>query len=254
MKIAAVQHDIVWEKPEENFALLSPLIKEAAHGGARLVVLSELFSTGFSMNTDRICEPLDGPSTSFLIEHAMDLGVWVCGSAPILSSQSDLPHNCLVLVNPDGDVQRYEKTHLFNFAGEDQHYAAGSSPLTVNIEGARCTFFICFDLRFAPDFWDLAPTTDVFVVVANWPEVRRRHWKSLLKARSIENQAYVLGVNRVGEGDGLSYSGDSRLYDPLGETLGGIEAHQVQILFGDIEPSAVAEVRSDFPFRQQRSL
>ena len=249
MKVAAIQHDIVWENPEENFTHLSPLIEKAAGKGARLIVLSELFSTGFSMNTSYISEPPDGPSTDFLVKHAKELGVWVCGSAPIRTSGNDLPYNCLVLVNPDGDVLTYKKKHLFTFAGEDQHYADGSLPLTINIEGTRCTFFVCFDLRFAPDFWDLAPTTDLFVVVANWPEARRDHWKSLLKARAIENQSYVLGVNRVGEGDGLTYSGDSRLLSPLGEILIEAENYQTHTLFCEIEPSSVAEIRSAFPFR-----
>ena len=249
MKIAAIQHDIAWENPEENFAQLSPLIEKAADQGALLIVLSELFSTGFSMNTEHISEPPDGPSTNFLVKHAKELGVWVCGSAPILSSGNDLPHNCLVLANPDGDVLKYDKKHLFTFAEEDQHYVGGSLPLTINIEGTRCTFFVCFDLRFARDFWDLAPTTDLFVVIANWPETRRDHWKSLLKARAIENQSFVLGVNRIGEGDGLTYSGDSSLFNPLGEILAEAENYQTHTFFYEIEPSTVAAIRSAFPFR-----
>ena len=249
MRVAAIQHDIVWEQPDKNFSLLAPFIQKAAGDGARLIVLSELFSNGFSMNTQHISEPVDGASTQFLIEQATELGVWICGSVPILSENNDLPHNSLVLADPDGNTHRYDKNHLFEYAGEDKHYAGGSTPLTVDLEGVRCSFLICFDLRFGPDFWNIASATDAFIVVANWPEVRRNHWKSLLKARAIENQAFVLGVNRVGKGDGLSYSGDSRLYNPLGETIGKAEKNEVQILLCDIDPSTVASVRSDFPFR-----
>ena len=249
MKVAAIQHDIVWEQPEKNFSLLSPLIEQAAGDGARLIVLSELFSNGFSMNTKHISETLDGASTQFLIQQATELGVWICGSVPILSRGNDLPHNSLVLADPGGNTLRYEKKHLFGYAGEDKHYVGGSTPLTVEVEGVRCSFFICFDLRFGPDFWDIAAATDVFIVVANWPEVRRNHWKALLKARAIENQAFVLGVNRIGEGDGLTYSGDSRLYGPMGNTISKTSKNETQILLSDIEPSTVTKVRSDFPFR-----
>ena len=249
MRVAAIQHDIVWEQPDKNFSLLAPFIQKAAGDGARLIVLSELFSNGFSMNTQHISEPVDGDSTQFLIEQATELGVWICGSVPILSESNDLPHNSLVLADPDGNTHRYDKNHLFAYAGEDKHYAGGSAPLTVNLEGVRCSFLICFDLRFGPDFWDIAAATDVFIVVANWPEVRRNHWKSLLKARAIENQAFVLGVNRIGEGNGISYSGDSRLYGPMGRIISKANKYETQILLSDIEPSTVTKVRSDFPFR-----
>ena len=167
MRVAAIQHDIVWEQPDKNFSLLAPFIQKAAGDGARLIVLSELFSNGFSMNTQHISEPVDGASTQFLIEQATELGVWICGSVPILSESNDLPHNSLVLADPDGNTHRYDKNHLFAYAGEDKHYAGGSAPLTVNLEGVRCSFLICFDLRFGPDFWNIASATDAFIVVAN---------------------------------------------------------------------------------------
>ena len=163
------------------------------------------------------------------------------------SKGNDLPHNSLVLADPDGNTLRYEK-NTFGYAGEDKHYVQGSAPLTVEVEGLDVVFS-CFDLRFGPEFWDIATSTDIFIVVANWPEARRNHWKSLLKARAIENQAFVLGVNRIGEGDGLTYSGDSRLYGPMGKTISKANKHENQILLSDIEPSTVAKVRSDFPFR-----
>ncbi len=129
------------------------------------------------------------------------------------------PYNTLVLASPHGQVVRYRKIHPFSFAKEHEHYGAGSDHITVDVEGLRCTLFVCYDLRFADEFWGRAEQTDAYVVVANWPERRRHHWTTLLQARAIENQAYVVGVNRVGHGNGLDYSGDSRIVDPWGEVL-----------------------------------
>jgi predicted amidohydrolase len=249
MRVAAVQHDIVWERPQANFARLAPRIAAAAGAGARLVALTEMFSNGFSMATDRIAEPFDGPSTEFLVTQAGQTGAWVCGSVPSLADGEALPHNRLVLAGPDGTVHRYAKRHRFAFAGEDDHFAAGDATLTVDIEGVRVTLFVCFDLRFGPDFWHLAGDTDLYVVVANWPATRRQHWLTLLQARAIENQAYVLGVNRMGTGDGLSYSGDSRLFDPLGVAVATAEADVECIISGEVDPATVADIRARYPFR-----
>ena len=124
-----------------------------------------------------------------------------------------------VLAGPDGTTHRYRKVHPFTFGGEEKSFRAGDELVTVEIDGLRISPFVCYDLRFADEFWQLAPTTDVYLVPANWPERRRLHWQVLLQARAIENQAYVVGVNRVGEGGGLSYVGDSRIVDPVGELL-----------------------------------
>ncbi len=253
LRVAGIQHDIVWEQPEANFEHLDPLIDKAVGDGARLVALTETYSNGFSMNTDRIAEPVGGPSAGFLADRARDHGVWLCGSVPERSEGSRHPHNCLVLAGPEGQQHRYRKVHLFSYHAEDQHYERGADPLTVVIDGVRTSFFVCFDLRFAPDFWDRAHLTDLYVVVANWPAARARHWTSLLRARAVENQAYVLGVNRVGTaGDGVTHTGDSRLFDPLGEQLAAGPSGEESILLGDVDPAAVARVRQDFPFLAER--
>ena len=251
MKVAAVQHEIVWEDRDANFARLRPQIAAAAGAGARLVVLSEMFSTGFSLDVDRVAEPVDGPSATFLREQAAAHGVWVCGSAPERAEGDELPHNTLVLAGPDGTVHRYDKIHPFSYAREHERYQAGDRHVTVDVEGLRVTLFVCYDLRFADHFWGLAHDTDCYVVPANWPRSRRHHWRSLLVARAIENQAYVVGVNRVGEGDGLVYSGDSMIVDPLGETLasgGWTEA----LLVAEVDPAVVAEIRDHYPFLRDR--
>ncbi len=255
MRVAAIQHDIAWEDPRATFVHVEPMIEQAAAEGARLVVLTEMFSTGFSMDTESIAEPVDGPSTRFLVEQARRLGVWMAASLPERPEGQALPYNRLVLAGPDGTTHRYAKIHPFSYAREHERFAAGDAHVTVEVEGVRVSLFVCYDLRFADEFWALAHDTDCYLVVANWPENRREHWRALLVARAIENQAYVIGVNRVGEGGGLDYVGDSRIVDPLGVVLaeatgeaGGEEA----VLIADIEPARVAEVRTEFPFLADR--
>ncbi len=255
MRLAAVQHDIIWNDRQANFARLAPMVAAAAAGGARLVLLTETFSTGFAVDRDDLGEPEGGPSSQFLAEQAALLGVWVCGSCPEVPAGGDpadtRPANSFVLAGPDGTMHRYHKIHPFTFGGEHHHFRAGERLVQVEIEGVRISPFVCYDLRFADEFWGLAPTTDLYLVPANWPEPRRFHWMSLLQARAIENQAYVVGCNRVGEGGGQQYVGDSRIVDPLGELLAtGSQAET--ILFADIEPATVAAVRERFRFLPDR--
>lgn len=251
MKVAAIQHDIVWEDPSANFARLAVMLDAAAEQGARLAVLTEMYSTGFSMDTDRIAEPLGGPSTQFLVEQARTHGMWVCGSLPERSEDHALPYNQLVLAAPDGVVHRYAKIHPFTYAREQDHFAAGAQRVTVDIEGLRTSLFVCYDLRFADEFWPLADATDCYVVVANWPEKRREHWRALLRARAIENQAYVIGVNRVGRGGQLDYVGDSVVIDPLGEAREAPSGEE-HVLVAEVDAARVTEVREHFPFLQDR--
>ena len=199
MRVAAIQHDVVWEDRDANFAHLDGLIGDAAQQRAQLVVLSEMFSTGFSMDTERVAEPFDGPSSEFLVAQATRRGLWVCGSAPEVQPGDTLPSNTLLLAGPDGAITRYRKIHPFSYGGEHEKYAAGDEHVTVEVEGVRCTLFVCYDLRFADEFWATAHDTDCYVVVANWPAPRRDHWRTLLRARAIENQAFVVGVNRIVE-------------------------------------------------------
>jgi predicted amidohydrolase len=253
MRVAAIQSDIVWEDPEANFERLRPWVTAAAAAGARLVVLPEMFACGFSMATERVRETPDGPSARFLAEQANQHGLWICGSIPESAAGEARPYNTLVLASPGGQVlHRYRKIHPFSFAGEHEHYGAGDLHVTVDIEGLRCTLFVCYDLRFADEFWARAHDTDAYIVVANWPERRRRHWTTLLQARAIENQAYVVGCNRVGTaGDGTEHVGDSRIVSPMGEllaTAAGIET----VLLADVDAGEVAATRDRFRFLADR--
>ena len=251
MKVAAVQHDIVWEQPAQNVARLAALVDDAAAQGARLVALTEMYATGFSMAAERIAEPPDGPSTAFLVDQARQHHVWVCASVPTLSADAR-PTNRFVLAAPDGSTQCYDKLHPFSFAGEHEHYAAGADTVTFDVEGVRVTPFICYDLRFADDWWATAADTDLYVCVANWPAARREHWQTLLRARAIENQAYVLGANRVGSGGGSDYAGDSVIIGPFGDVLAAAMEGVEQIIVADVDPARVREVRESFPFMRDR--
>jgi predicted amidohydrolase len=263
MRIAAVQHDIVWEDRGANFERLAPQVARAVGAGAELVLLTETFSTGFSM-TPGIGEPEGGPSAQFLSAQAAEHGVWVGGTCPEIAEasgvkgrgegggQTALPYNSFVLAGPDGTVHRYRKLHPFTHAGEHERFRAGDAPVTLDIGGLRITPFVCYDLRFADVFWRAAPETDVYLVPANWPSPRRLHWQTLLQARAIENQAYVVGCNRVGTaGDGTEHAGDSRIVSPMGEllaTAAGVET----IVLADVDPAEVTATRERLRFLPDR--
>jgi predicted amidohydrolase len=251
MRIAALQSDIAWEDPQVNFERLRPWIRTAATAGARLLALPEMYACGFSMATDRIAEQADGPSITFLREQAAEHGLWIAGSVPERVSSHALPFNTLVLAGPEGEIHRYRKIHPFSYAGEHEHYTAGEEHVTVEVEGLSITLFVCYDLRFADEFWATARQTDLYLVVANWPETRRHHWMSLLTARAIENQAYVVGVNRVGTGGSLRYTGDSRILDPMGAVLAA-GSEQETLLLADVDPAVVTKTRETFPFLRDR--
>jgi len=255
VRIAAVQHDIVWEDRDANFGRLAPQVAHAVGAGAELVLLTETFSTGFSM-TPGIGEPEGGPSSQFLAEQAAEHGVWVGGTCPEIrrdgGAGEQLPYNCFVLAGPDGTTHRYRKLHPFTHAGEHERFRAGAEPVTVRIGDLRVTPFVCYDLRFADVFWRAAPETDVYVVPANWPSPRRLHWQTLLQARAIENQAYVVGCNRVGTaGDGTEHVGDTRIVSPMGELLATAAGGET-IVLADVDAAEVAATRDRFRFLPDR--
>jgi len=253
MKLAAIQHDIVWSDRDANFARLAPQIAAAAAAGAELVVLSETFSTGFAVDDADLGEPEGGPSSRFLAAEALRHGIWIAGSCPEIPAGDDdrRPYNSLVFAGPNGEQHRYRKIHPFTYGGETKHFRAGDAFAPLAIGGVRVSPFVCYDLRFADEFWALAADTDLYIVPANWPAPRRAHWQALLTARAIENLAYVVGVNRVGSGGGLDYAGDSRVIDPTGELL-ATAAGDETMLFATIDPDRVAAVRDRFRFLDDR--
>ena len=216
MKVALVQTEIIWNKPEENFERISKLI---ANSSVDLIVLPEMFSTGFSMMAgDRVSE-VEKLSREFLSSKAKELGTTILGSFPSISTSVEKPRNNLAIYSPEGLQGEYAKLNLFTPTREDARYEPGDGDLTVELSGVRCSFFICFDLRFPMVFNSIAKDTDLFVVIANWPRERIDHWTSLLKARAIENQAYVVGVNCVGGTEKFFCPGQSLAIGPKGEIL-----------------------------------
>jgi predicted amidohydrolase len=259
MRIAAIQHDIAWEDAPTTRKHVGPMIEQAVSAGARLIVLPEMFATGFSMSPERTAEEPGGETERFLTDAASQYGVWLVASvaqwAPAADDAMRRAHNTAVLAGPAGQLSRYHKIHPFTYGGEDRHYLAGQDLLTVDVEGLRVSVLICYDLRFADEFWQLADRTDLYVVPANWPTARAEHWRILLRARAIENQAYVVGCNRVGTaGDAdhpVAHRGDSVIIDPLGRTL--VEAsHAEAVLLADVDPGEVAAARARFGFLADR--
>jgi len=249
MKVALLQLDIAWEDVPANHALAARLLGQAASLGARLAILPEMFATGFSMNLRGVAEPEGGPTEAFLRGQASALGIHLL--AGLAEVAEPLPANRALLVSPDGGVRRYTKIHPFSFAGEETVMGSGERVVTWDVEGLRVTPLVCYDLRFPEPFRLAADDTDLFAVIANWPERRRHHWSLLLRARAVENLAYVAGVNRVGEGGGLRYLGDSALVGPWGETILSA-AEQETVLVADVSPGAVADARGRFPVLTDR--
>jgi omega-amidase len=255
MKVAAIQHDIVWEDAERTRKNVAPLIAQAAVAGARLIVLTEMYATGFSMQPERIAEHPGGANEQFLVDQAREHGSYLVGSIAQWDRADGRARNVAVVAQPSGEVQRYAKIHPFSYAGEDKHYAPGTQFLTVDVvangESLRVSPFVCYDLRFADEFWARAELTDIYVVPANWPEPRREHWRTLLRARAIENQAYVVGVNRVGTVQNDHYVGDSAIVDPAGLVLAEASIRET-VLVADVTAERVANVRKRFPFLADR--
>jgi predicted amidohydrolase len=252
LRVAALQYDIAWEDRSANWQQVRNGVVGAVDQGARLVVLPEMFASGFSMNTAIIGEPLDGPSSAFLREVAQEHGIWIGGSIAERDQGQARPHNRFVLAAPDGTTHRYAKRHLFSFGGEDGHYEPGNAPTVVDVEGLRCSLHVCYDLRFGTDFWPLATGVDCHLVIANWPRPREAHWRDLLVARAIENQAWVVGVNRVGVGGKLDYAGGSAIIDPFGVTVARARESSA-LLVADLDADRVSEVRKRWPFVTDRA-
>lgn len=253
MRFAIVQHAPVWEDAAATRSALLPTVAGAAAAGARVVVLSEMFATGFSMAVERTAEPVDGPTVTWLREQAAAHGVWLLGSVVERRDDDPRPRNACHVVDPTGSsVAVYDKVHPFTHGGERDHFAAGTGTVTVDVDGLRVTPLVCYDLRFADLGWDVAEQTDCYVYVASWPAARREHWRTLLRARAIENQAWVVAANRVGEdGSGMAHVGDSAVIDPLGRTLAEA-AERPTTLLAEVDPAAVAEVRSTLRFLPDR--
>lgn len=217
LNISLIQADIVWEDKAANLAQYEQYIA-GIQEKREVVVLPEMFSTGFSMNTHALGEPMDGPTVQWMKAMAAKYRCILTGSLIIQDGKNH--YNRLLWVQPDGVVGHYDKRHLFAYADEHNHFTAGGKRLITSVKGFRICPMVCYDLRFPVWARNLGDAYDVLLYVANWPERRNLAWKTLLQARAIENQCYVVGVNRVGtDQKGLTYSGDSSVFGPLGEMI-----------------------------------
>ncbi len=247
MRVACLQTDIAWEDRASNHAAARSLLDGAALPPGSLAVLPEMFATGFSMETDRVAEAPGGETERFLAEEARKRGAALL--AGVASRGVDgRPRNEAVAVSPEGIVlARYAKLHLFSPAGEAGRYAAGEGVTVFPWAGFSVAPFLCYDLRFPEVFRAAARRgATLLAVLANWPEERIDHWSALLAARAIENQAYVVGVNRCGRSPHHAYPGRSLILDPRGRVLQEADSRPGWIA-ADLDPAAVSDWRREFP-------
>ena len=221
LRLTLVQTGLHWEDKAANLRMLEEKIMAIAEK-TEIVILPEMFSTGFSMRPEALAETMEGTTLQWMKRIAADKKIILTGSVIIEENQQY--YNRLIWMLPNGQCGVYDKRHRFAYAGEDQHYAAGNQRLIASVNGWKINLQVCYDLRFP--VWARqspaaeGPEYDLLLYVANWPERRSHAWKTLLQARAIENQCYVVGVNRVGQdGHAIYHSGDSMVVDPLGEVL-----------------------------------
>lgn len=266
LTITTIQTNLVWENKIANLQALEKKIN-GLEEKTEIIVLPEMFSTGFSMQPQLLAETMEGETVQWMKEIAAKNKVILTGS--IIIEENGHYYNRLIWMLPNGQFGHYDKRHLFGFAEEDKHYTAGNKRLIASAKGWKINLQICYDLRFPvwgrnrimqtdssaeedisteiPDN-DISPEYDILIYVANWPERRSHAWKTLLCARAIENQCYVIGVNRVGrDGNNINHSGNSLVIDPLGEVLYHM-ANDEDISTITLEKEHLQDVRTKFPF------
>ena len=263
LTITTLQTNLVWENKNANLQLLGKKIN-GLQEKTEIVVLPEMFSTGFSMQPKLFAETMDGETVQWMKEISSSNKIILTGS--LIIEENDQFYNRLIWMLPNGEFGFYDKRHLFGLAQEDKYYTAGNKRLIASVKGWKINLQICYDLRFP--LWarnrivpieksieeesqkspETRPEFDVLLYVANWPERRSHAWKTLLCARAIENQCYVIGVNRVGvDGNNVSHSGNSLVIDPLGEVLYHM-ADEEDIFTITLQKEWLNDVRKKFPF------
>lgn len=256
LKITLVQTALHWENKEANLKMFEEKIN-GIDQTTHVVILPEMFSTGFSMKPEQLAENMGGATVTWMKEMAASKKIIVAGS--IIIEQNGNHFNRLIWMLPNGQYGFYDKRHLFAFAEENKHYTAGTQRLIASVNGWKLNLMVCYDLRFpvwarqqflspSGEGRDNAFEYDVLIYTANWPEKRNTAWKTLLRARAIENQCYVIGVNRVGnDGNNIYHSGDSMIIDPLGEILYHKE-HDEEVFTIELSKNHLQETRERFQF------
>ncbi len=248
LTLSFLQTPLHWENAEANREMFAQKI--AALPATHWIILPEMFNTGFTMNPHEFAETMDGATVAWMREQSYAKKAVICGSIPV--EEEGVYYNRLIWMLPNGEYGYYDKRHLFAFAGEHREYSPGARRLVARINGFRILLLVCYDLRFP--VWSRqqqkqnGPEYDILLYVANWPERRSHAWRTLLQARAIENQCYVVGVNRIGEdGNGISHSGNSMVVDMQGEILCEfVNEEMVHTL--TLERTQLDNARSKFPF------
>ena len=244
LRVAMIQTDLQWENVKGNLEYLSAKIV-LYRNKADIVLLPELFSTGFTMSTSEFAEDMDGSSVQWMKSQAASVNA-VIGGSIIVEEQGNYM-NRFLWVSPEGKLTYYDKKHLFRMGGENKNYTAGNNIKVVELNGWRIRLNICYDLRF-PVWSRNTGDYDVLVNIANWPESRRMVWKTLLQARAIENHCYVIGLNRIGrDGNGITYSGDSMAIEYKGNLLKTFPAHKELGSVIELDLEALQYFREKFP-------
>lgn len=247
LSIAAIQTTLVWENPEENRELLQQRIRDLK-GDVDIVILPEMFTSGFTMNAARVFETMEGETLRLLKILSKEKNVAIVGSLVI--QESNNYYNRLVFVTPDGNISYYDKRHTFTLAGEHEVYASGIEKVIITYKGWKLCPQICYDLRF-PVWARNTEDYDVLLYVANWPKKRIKAWDVLLQARAIENMSYCIGVNRVGlDGNNFEYTGHSAIYNPLGDTV--VYSEQDETLYATLYKEEIAKYRNGLKFLNDR--
>jgi omega-amidase len=248
LHVSLIQTSLHWENRDANLEMLSEKISQIRED-SQLILLPEMFSTGFSMQPEKYAETMDGGVIQWMKKEASEKSAVICGS--LMMRDGDHFYNRLIWMRADGSVEYYDKRHLFGLGEEHEHYSKGKKRLLVELNGWKILPLVCYDLRF-PGWSRNTDGYDVLIYVANWPERRVGAWKTLLEARAIENQCYVIGVNRVGkDGNGVYHSGESSLVDPRGE-IWFREAHHECIHSFTLAYHHLNHIRESLPFLKDR--
>jgi omega-amidase len=258
LTVTTIQPDLQWEDKAANLRRLEEKI-DGITVHTELVILPEMFSTGFSMRPELLAESMEGPTVAWMMDIATRKKIILTGS--VIIEEEGAYFNRLIWMLPNGQYGCYDKRHRFAYAGENEHYSAGNKRLVASVKGWKILLQVCYDLRFPvwsrqapPDSTVTTPNIgreleyDMIIYVANWPQRRSLAWKTLLQARAIENQAYVIGVNRVGnDGNNIVHSGDSMIIDPLGDILYHV-ADKEDVFTLTLEKEKLDAIRERFPF------
>ena len=243
MKIALIQMNLAWCDAAENLRHAEELIK--SQPGADVYVLPEMFTTGFCMEPSRIAEPMEGPTLAWMRRVASETDAAIVGSVATIAPEGGYK-NRMYFAEPDGQVFHYDKRHLFSYSGEDKHYEAGRERVIIEWRGVRFLLQVCYDLRF-PVFARNCDDYDVALYVANWPDKRRMAWDLLLRARAIENQAVVIGVNRVGTDPMCNYDGGTAAIDFFGFVAVRCDDNTEQVITYEVKMDEMRQYRDKFP-------